>query len=172
MFWIHLCSKIKLLLNYWSITKVFMWSLRRGDFNIPLSKTHYCLKIDRKNTINHLSNYPGFNTLGCLGRFNIDLKTHIFLPTGGNFMFFCKLNEGTNMSLIRCAYCLEVKWLEWYCFGVSQELMSLLFVMFKIFWMVFWEHKMELVWKIDETEVIGNLIEDNVWSTEDERTGS
>ena len=87
-------------------------------------------------------------------------------------MVVCKLNEGTNLSLIRCAYWLELKWLEWYCFGVSQEFMSLLFVMFKIFWMVFWEHKMELVWKTDETEVIGNLIEDKVWSTEDERTGS
>ena len=41
--------------------------------------------------------------------------------------------------------------------------------------MVFWEHKTELVFslsKTEETQVIVNLIEDNVWEAKDEKRGS
>ena len=45
--------------------------------------------------------------------------------------------------------------------GVSQGCMSSLFVMFKSFWMIFWEHKKKLVSFLsitEETEVVVHLI--------------
>ena len=72
---------------------------------------------------------------------------------------------------------LELKWLECYNFspGVSQDCMSSLFVVFRLFWMVFWENKTESVFYlsiIEETQVIVNLIEVGVWGAEDEKPGS
>ena len=49
--------------------------------------------------------------------------------------------------------------------GAPHDCMSSLFVMFKSFWMVFWEHKTGFVCSSsisEETEVIVNLIEDGV----------
>ena len=41
------------------------------------------LNIGIKNKINRLINYPEFNTLGCLGRFSINLKRHILFTHWG-----------------------------------------------------------------------------------------
>ena len=61
---------------------------------------------------------------------------------------------------------LELKWLECYNFVFlvfHRTVCRHLFVIFKSFWMVFWEHKTELVFFsiTDGTEVIINLIEDD-----------
>ena len=62
---------------------------------------------------------------------------------------------------------LELKWMEYYNFflGVSQDCMSSLFVIFKSFWMVFWEHKTELVCFLsitEETEVFVDSVDDDI----------
>ena len=49
-----------------------------------------------------------------------------------------------------------------------------LFVMFELFSIAFWEHKMESVWYLsimEETQALVELIEDDVWKSEDENTG-
>ena len=49
-FWRHMFKKISLLLNYWSIPIVFMWSLRICDCNMPLSTTHCCSNVSIERT--------------------------------------------------------------------------------------------------------------------------
>ena len=68
---------------------------------------------------------------------------------------------------------LELKWLELYHFvflSVLQYYMSSLCVMFKSFWMVFWEHKIELVCFLsitEETKVLVNTVDDDILESED-----
>ena len=53
--------------------------------------------------------------------------------------------------------------------------MPSLFVMFKLFWVLFLEHKTESVFSlsiIEEKQVIFNSIEDDVWEFEDVKTDS
>ena len=50
-----------------------------------------------------------------------------------------------------------------------------LFSMVASFWMVFWEYKTELFWFLSLTEgtdVVVDLIADDVWVSEDELTGA
>ena len=52
--------------------------------------------------------------------------------------------------------------------------MSSLFVMFKSFWMLFWEHETESVFSlsiIEETQVLFESIEDDVLEAKYEKTG-
>ena len=69
-------------------------------------------------------------------------------------------------------------WHGWYVkilfLRVSQDCMSSLFVMVALFWMLFWEHKIELFWYlsvIEGTDFVVNLIAEDVWYYEDELTG-
>ena len=53
--------------------------------------------------------------------------------------------------------------------------MSSLFVMVASLWMVFWEHKTELFlffYVVEGTDVVVNLIAEDVWGYEDELTCS
>ena len=57
---------------------------------------------------------------------------------------------------------------------VSQDCMLPLFVMVASFWMVFWEYITDLFLflpVIEGTDVVVNLIADDVWGSEDEKTG-
>ena len=103
---------------------------------------------------------------------------HIFyLSTGGNFTALCKLKECTGMEMIRCAWSfgVEVFGMLWFFFlGVSKDWMLSLFVTFKLFWMVFWEQKIESVCSlsiIEEAQVLVESIEDNFWEAKDEKYG-
>ena len=74
-----------------------------------------------------------------------------------------------NYWVLRC--------LEFYNFflpDVSQDCMLPLFVMVASFWMVFWEYKTcFLCLSVAEgTDVVVNLIADDVWGSEDELTGA
>ena len=54
--------------------------------------------------------------------------------------------------------------------SVSQDFMPSFFVMVASFWMVFWEHKIELFWFFsvtEETDVVVNSIADGDWGSED-----
>ena len=49
------------------------------------------------------------------------------------------------------------------------------FVVVASFWMVFWEKKIELFWclsVIEGADVVVNLIEEDIWDSEDELTGA
>ena len=53
--------------------------------------------------------------------------------------------------------------------------MSSLFVILKSLWMEFWEHKTKLFFflsLIEGTDVVVNLIYDDIWEAEDELTGA
>ena len=68
-----------------------------------------------------------------------------------------------------------VDMLKIWSFGISQDCMLSLFVMVASFWMVFWEHKTELFWclsVIEVTDVVVDLIVEDVWDYEDEITGA
>ena len=57
---------------------------------------------------------------------------------------------------------------------ISQDCMSLLFVMLTSLWMEFLEHKTDFFFFFPLTEgtyVVVNSIDDNVWGSEEERTG-
>ena len=95
---------------------------------------------------------------------------HIYyLPTGGIFAVLCRLKELASMSPIHCTWYfgVEVVGMLWFfSFGVSQDCMLSLFVMFKSFWMVFWEDKTGSVFSlsmIEETKVLVESIKDGVW---------
>ena len=71
--------------------------------------------------------------------------------------------------------CWNVLYVKILFFGVSQDCMLSLFVIVALFWMVFWEHKTELFWcfyVIEVTDVIVDLISEDVWDSEDELTGA
>ena len=128
MFWRHPCSKISLLLNYWSIPIVFIWSLRRGDCDIPLSTIHCFSSVSIK--ISQPINLVIILDLTHLYAWEYlpSICKHIYvLPTGGKFVGVFKFKKIVDVAPIRCAWLFGVDlvgMLEFCFLGVSQEFMS------------------------------------------------
>ena len=104
IFWRHLCSKISLFLNDWSIPIVFMWSLIRGYCNIPLRTTHFCSNVStkRKKSITLVIILDLIHL--AVWEYLPSIWKHIYyLPTGGNVLGVFSFNKLTDMALIRCA---------------------------------------------------------------------
>ena len=177
MFSRNLCSYIALLLKDGLILMVCTWSFSHDYCKINLSTTHCCsnVSIDITESITlfiildliHLVAWSDFLSF---------IKKKYYLPTGVNLVGVLEFNILEGVEEIRCVWWLGVEMVDISknnC--VSQDCMSSLFVMVESFWIVFWEHKTEFFWYlsvIEGTDIVVNLIEVDVWYSEDELTGA
>ena len=101
---------------------------------------------------------------------------HIYdLPTWDHIVGLLEVNLLEDVEEIRCEWWLGVEMVEMLKKKISQDRMSSLFVMVTSFWVVFWEHKTEFFWYlsvIEGTDVVVNLIAEDIWDYEGELTGA
>ena len=106
MLFIHLCSKLDILNDDWSIPIVFIWSSRHDDCNIHLITTHCCSNV----SIDRMESMALFNTLDLThweawGDLMLTWKHKYSLPTRGNYFVFVNSTGARGKVVIN-----GVKW--------------------------------------------------------------